>query len=257
MGEKRYSPAQLAQMSGVSVRTLHHYDQIGLLVPERRANGYRSYGPAEVERLQQILIFKSCGMELADIGRILDSPAFDTRTTLRTHLAELTRRRAELDALIRTVEQTVAHLEKGTTMSDEQRFEGLKRQTIEQNERSFGSDARGRWGDAAVDAANEKLLGMDEEAWNDMEALTEGILSQLKAAMATGDPHGAEAELLVRMHARWLSAHWPDGTYTPEAHRGMGQMYVCDERFRSYYDGPCGDGAAQFLCDAIAFWAGK
>ena len=257
MGEKRYSPAQLAQMSGVSVRTLHHYDQIGLLVPERRANGYRSYGPAEVERLQQILIFKSCGMELADIGRILDSPAFDARTALRTHLAELTRRRAELDALIRTVEQTVAHLEKGTTMPDEQRFEGLKRQAIEQNERSFGSDARGRWGDAAVDAANEKLLGMDEEAWNDMEALTEGILSQLKAAMATSDPRGAEAELLVRMHARWLSAHWPDGTYTPEAHRGMGQMYVCDERFRSYYDGPCGDGAAQFLCDAIAFWAGK
>ena len=97
MGEKRYSPAQLAQMSGVSVRTLHHYDQIGLLVPERRANGYRSYGPAEVERLQQILIFKSSGMELADIGRILDSPAFDARTALRTHLAELTRVNQFLD----------------------------------------------------------------------------------------------------------------------------------------------------------------
>ena len=73
--------------------------------------------------------------------------------------------------------------------------------------------------------------------------------------MATCDPMGAEAEKLVRMHARWLQMHWPEGTYTPEAHRGMGQMYVADERFRAYYDGPCGEGAAQFLCDAIGLWA--
>ena len=118
-----------------------------------------------------------------------------------------------------------------------------------------GAEVRERWGDDAADAANDKLLAMDEEAWNDMEALTESILEQLGTAMATGDPMGAEAEKLVRMHARWLEMHWPEGTYTPEAHRGMGQMYVADERFRAYYDGPCGDGAAQFLCDAIGLWA--
>ena len=124
MDGKRYSPAQLAHMSGVSVRTLHHYDQIGLLVPERRANGYRSYSSADAERLQQILILKRCGVELADIGRILDSPAFDARTALRAHLGELRRRRDGLDALIATVEQTIDHLEKGTAMADEQRFGG-------------------------------------------------------------------------------------------------------------------------------------
>ena len=255
MDGKRYSPAQLAQMSGVSVRTLHHYDHIGLLVPERRENGYRSYSSADAERLQQILILKRCGVELADIGRILDSPAFDARTALRAHLGELRRRRDELDALIATVEQTIDHLEKGTAMADEQRFAGLKAPTIEENERMYGAEVRERWGDDAADTANDKLLAMDEETWNDMEALTEGILEQLGAAMATGDPMGSEAEKLVRMHARWLQMHWPEGTYTPEAHRGMGKMYVADERFRAYYDGPCGDGAAQFLCDAIGLWA--
>ena len=255
MDGKRYSPAQLAQMSGVSVRTLHHYDHIGLLVPERRENGYRSYSSADAERLQQILILKRCGVELADIGRILDSPAFDARMALRAHLCELRRRRDELDALIATVEQTIDHLEKGTAMADEQRFEGLKARTVEENERTYGAEVRRRWGDEVADTANAQLLAMDEEAWNDMEALTQGILEQLGTAMATGDPMGAEAEKLVRMHARWLEMHWPEGTYTPEAHRGMGKMYVADERFRAYYDGPCGDGAAQFLCDAIGLWA--
>ena len=255
MDGKRYSPAQLAQMSGVSVRTLHHYDHIGLLVPERRENGYRSYSSADAERLQQILILKRCGVELADIGRILDSPAFDAQTALHAHLAELVSRRDELDALIATVEQTIDHLEKGTAMADEQRFEGLKARTVEENERTYGAEVRRRWGDEVADTANAQLLAMDEEAWNDMEALTQGILEQLGTAMATGDPMGAEAEKLVRMHARWLEMHWPEGTYTPEAHRGMGKMYVADERFRAYYDGPCGDGAAQFLCDAIGLWA--
>ena len=136
-------------------------------------------------------------------------------------------------------------------MSDEQRFEGLKARTVEENERAYGAEVRERWGNEAADAANAQLLSMDEEAWNNMEALTEGILEQLKIALVSGDPAGAEAAKLVAMHARWLKMHWPEGVYTPEAHRGMGQMYVADERFRAYYDGPCGDGAAHFLCDAI------
>ena len=113
---------------------------------------------------------------------------------------------------------------------------------------------RERWGDAAADAANAKLMAMDEESWTDMEALTEDIKAQLKIAMATGDPAGPEAEKLVAMHARWLKMHWGEGTYTPEAHRGMGKMYTCDERFTAYYDDACGAGAAQFLCDAIEAW---
>ncbi len=255
MGDGGYSPAQLAAMSGVSVRTLHHYDRIGLLVPRRLANGYRSYSSADAARLQQILIFRSCGMELSEIARTLDSPAFDAAHALYAHLEELNRRRDALDALIANVEETIMHIEEGIPMADEKRFEGIKAKAIGDNERAHGAEARTRWGDAAVDEANERLGAMDEEAWNDMETLTEDIKAQLKAAMAAGDPAGAEAEKLVRMHARWLQMHWGAGTYTPEAHRGMGKMYTCDERFTAYYDDACGAGAARFLCDAIEAWA--
>ena len=247
-----YAPAELAQMSGVSVRTLHHYDQIGLLVPARGDNGYRRYSQADVARLQQILLFRACGLELAQIRQALDAPGFDPEQALLGHLSELRRRRHSLDTLIATVERTVADLRGEEVMSDSERFEGLKRSAVEDNERRYGAEVRRRWGDETADAANNLLLAMDEEAWNDMNALEEAIKEQLKAAMATKDPAGEAAAELVRMHARWLELHWPKGTYTPEAHRGMGQMYVADDRFRSYYDDACGEGAAQFLCDAIA-----
>ena len=257
MAAKGYSPAELAAMSGVSVRTLHHYDNIGLLVPARASNGYRSYSPADVQRLQQVLLFRACGLELAEIKRILDSPDFNLEATLASHLEELVRQRQDLNKLIATVERTMADLKGDTTMSDRERFEGLRRERIERNERVHGAEVRKRWGDDVAGAANERLLSMDQDAWNSMEELEQAIKEQLKAAMATGDPAGAEAAKLVGMHARWLGMHWPEGTYTPEAHRGMGEMYVADERFAAYYDTACGEGAAEFLRDAIVQWAGK
>ncbi len=136
-------------------------------------------------------------------------------------------------------------------MSDAERFEGLKREVIEQSERTYGAEARARFGNDVVDAANERLLALDEVAWNDLASLEEAIKEQLKVAMAAGDVRGPEAAALVRMHARWVSAHWPEGSFTPEAYRGLADGYLADQRFVSYYDGACSDGATQFLRDAI------
>lgn len=251
MVSEGYTPAQLAQLSGVSVRTLHHYDQIGLLVPARRGNGYRSYSPNDVARLQQILLYRDMGLELGDIAQLLDSPNYDAATTLRSHLAALHARRDQLDTLIATVEKTITSLEDGASMTDEERFEGLRRKAINQNERDFGAEARARYGDATIDAANAKLLRLTQGEWTDLMELEEAIKAQLRAAMATGDPAGAESAKLVSMHARWLQAHWPDGTYSPAAHRGMAEGYLADQRFIAYYDDACGNGATQFLHDAI------
>lgn len=251
MAERCYTPKQLARMSGVSVRTLHHYDQIGLLVPARRGNGYRAYTSADAARLQQILLYRDMGFELQAIAKMLDAPDYDAATALHAHLHALRTRRAQLDTLIATVEKTVRNLEEGTSMTDEERFEGLKREAIEQNERTFGAEARKRYGDKAVNEANAKLLRMSEGEWTDIMELEEAIKKQLCAAMTTGDPRSPEAAELVRMHARWLSAHWPDGVYSPEAHRGMAKGYLADQRFIAYYDDACGKGATQFLHDAI------
>lgn len=251
MGSKHYTPAQLARISGVSVRALHHYDQIGLLVPARRPNGYRSYDAADVVRLQHILLLRDMGMGLDAIARVMDDPGFDEAHVLRNHLDTLRERRAQLDTLIATVVKTLASLEGTQTMTDQERFEGLKHKAIEDNERQFGTEARRRHGDAAIDAANERLLALDDQAWTDLKQLEEAIKAQLSRAMATGDIASSEAAELVRMHARWVSAHWPEGSFTPEAYRGLADGYLCDERFCAYYDDACGTGATQFLHDAI------
>ena len=110
---------------------------------------------------------------------------------------------------------------------------------------------RARFGNHAADEANAALLAMDEGTWNDMSALEERIKELLTAAMATGDAKGQEAQDLVRAHARWLSLHWGDGAYNVEAHRGLADGYLADQRFVTYYDTACGNGATQFLHDAI------
>ena len=246
-----YRINELARLAGVSVRTLRHYDRLGLVSPARQENGYRTYDERDVARLQQVLLYRACGMPLADIRAVLDDPSFDEVTALRDQLARLTEQRSEIDRVIATVNETLEHATKGAPMDDRQRFEGLKAKVIEDNERTFGAEVRARFGDEEVDAANERLSAMDEEAWNDMQLLEERIKELLRAAMATGATDGPEARELVRAHARWLQLHWGEGAYTPEAHRGMADGYLCDKRFVAYYDGACGEGATQFLHDAI------
>lgn len=254
MAQATYTVGQLARMSGTSVRTLHHYEDMGLLVPARRANGYRTYTSADAERLQQILLFRACGMELGQIRELLDAPGYSARDALEGHMARLREQRAELDQLIGTVEDTILHMDEGIAMEDERRFEGLKRKAVEENEAKYGAEARRRHGDAAVDAANERLLGMSEQEWNDVNALEASIIEQLKAAMATGDAAGPEARALCDMHARWIELHWGKGAYNREAHRMLAQGYLCNDGFRAYYDGRAGKGATEFLVAALEAW---
>ena len=255
MAQPTYTVGQLARMSGTSVRTLHHYEDMGLLVPARRANGYRTYTSADAERLQQILLFRACGMELGQIRELLDAPGYSARDALEGHMARLREQRAELDQLIGTVEDTILHMDEGIAMEDERRFEGLKRKAVEENEAKYGAEARRRHGDAAVDAANERLLGMSEQEWNDVNALEASIIEQLKAAMATGDAAGPEARALCDMHARWIELHWGKGAYNREAHIQLAHGYLANDGFRTYYDSRAGEGACEFLVAALDAWA--
>ena len=106
-----------------------------------------------------------------------------------------------------TVEKTIASLEGRCTMTDKERFEGMKARAIAENEEHYGAEVRRRHGDAAMDAANERMAGMTEAEWNDAKALEAAILEQLVQAKATGDPTGEAAQELCAMHARWLQMH--------------------------------------------------
>ena len=134
----------------------------------------------------------------------------------------------------------------------------LKRwQAVNENERRYGAEARQRYGDEVVDAANAKLMAMDEQEWSDMNTLELAIKEQLRLAMATGDAHSEEAAQLARMHASWIRKRWPEGAYNAQAHLGLAQGYLADERFIKYYDEACGEGATQFLVDALQAHIGQ
>ena len=248
--ENGYTVHELAELSGCTVRTLHHYDELGLVRARRAPNGYRRYGAAEVDRLQQVLLYREADMPLADIKRLLDDPAFDARDALAGHLRELQARRGRLDGLIASVEKTLACMEGPGKMNDREKFEAFKQGLVDENERQYGEEVRERWGDDAADASNAKVMGMSREQYERTQALEQEIKDALLEAMATGDPAGGEAQRAADLHRQWLSSFWKDGTYSKAAHQGIAEMYVADERFKAYYEAIAPD-AAEFLRDAI------
>ncbi len=127
----------------------------------------------------------------------------------------------------------------------------LKRwKEVARNEAAYGEEARAKYGDGVIDAANKKYVGMGEAAHLQADELELAIKEQLRRAMDTGDAASPEAQELVALHRQWLCMYWPDGMYTPEAHKGLADGYVADERFTRYYE-EVAPGAAQFLRDAI------
>ena len=247
----RYTTKQLADMAGISPRTLRYYDQIGLLVPEREENGYRSYGPSEVRRLQHIMLLRSCGVPLQTVEEALDQPDFSLPAMLTEHLEALRKQQSDLEKTIATVKRVVAGLGGFEDMDDKQKFEEIKRQSVEQFEEEYGEEARKLYGDVAIDASNERILGMSKLAWDAKEELEQRIKDNLAVAMATGDPTSPESRMVAGMHAQWIKVHWGEDAYTPEAHVSLADGYLADPRFIEYYDSAAGKGATEFLRDII------
>lgn len=244
-----YGIGEVSDIAGISTRTLRYYEEAGLLVPARTANGYRRYAPADLDRLQEILLLRHMGMSVAEIPSTLSATEDERRRTLARHLETLRAERERLDTLIRTVENTIEHIEKGVPMDDKAKFEGMKRDLVEQNERTHGAEVRERWGDTAADEANRKILNLSEGEFERFQELGRAINESLEAAVsANADPAGDEGERIYRLHREWLGFTW--NFYTPEAHRGLAEMYVADERFTTYYDGNIA-GCAAWLRDAI------
>ena len=156
-----YTVQQLAKLSGVTVRALHHYDAIGLLQPGgRSAAGYRLYGPAELERLQQILFLRELDFPLEEISALLDSPDFNREQALTQQRELLNQRIQRLQRLLGTLERTLQAMKGEIDMSDKEKFEGFKQEMIDKNEKQFGAEARAKYGDDTVNKSNAKVMGM-------------------------------------------------------------------------------------------------
>ena len=249
-----YTVKELARLTGLTPRTLRYYDSIGLLCPRRNGdNDYRLNGSGEVERLQQILLYREMGLPLEEIGRILDAPDFDRAGALRGHLDRLLERRRETEALIRTVRRELQTMEGEQTMQDKDKFEGMKRRIIQENEAAYGQEAREKYGAAVSDSA-ARLAGMTEGEWTQMQEEERGYRQALLRAMAADDPAGEDAREAVRLHAAWLARYWPPESVTAQAHLGMAELYVQDRRFTEHYEKTAPGFAAFFLRAVQAYY---
>lgn len=249
-----YSINQLARLSGVSTRTLRYYDEIGLLLPLRRSDsGYRIYGPKQVDQLQQILFFRALGVGLEDTQQLLCTDKAAQERMLCHHLADLELQQVQLTQLIANVQKTIRSLKGEIIMTDEEKFEGLKQKMLNENEAAYGAEIREKYGEEAASAFSQQFCSLTQAQYVAAQALSPQLSEALRAAMEEGTPAGATAQRCCDLHRQWLCYYWPAGTYSKQAHLGLGQMYCCDERFRAYYD-KISPGAADFLLKALEIY---
>jgi DNA-binding transcriptional MerR regulator len=213
-----YTIKQIGTMAGISNRTLHHYDAIGLLEPAKsESNGYRQYSDADLIRLQQILFYRELGMPLEKIKRILDNPAFDTLQALEEHRAALELRAAQMRTLIRTVGKTIAHLKGKIAMKNNELFKGFS----EAQQKEYEKEARLLWGADIVGASTKRWNGYSKEKQKQILNDAGEIYRDLAANLdkAPGSPQ--VQALIIRWHQNLCYFYEP----TKEILLGLSQAY--------------------------------
>ncbi len=249
-----YSIKDLAELTGLTTRTLRHYDEIDLLKPAIvKENRYRYYGTKELELLQQIMFYRKRGFTLKQIKDIINNPDYDIKKALIQHLHALEEEKKYIDSLIINIKLTILNMEGTCSMSDKEKFEVFKDKLVKENEEKYGVEIREKYGDEAVDASNAKLMNMSKEKYDKFKALEEEIKISLEEAVKEQSAYNSElGKKITALHKEWLMMTWK--TYSSAAHKGVARMYVCDERFKSYYDANI-EGCAEFLEKAIEYWA--
>lgn len=235
---------EVSKLAGVSIRTLHHYDEIGLLRPETVSEaGYRLYADGDLERLQQILFFRELGFSLREIGRMLDHPEFDRLEALALQRKMLQEKMEHTRRMIANIDRSLLHAKGEIEMTNEQRFEG-----IDFTNDPYEQEARERWGDAAIDESKRKLAS--RTATPELQAELQQEWDRRMQALAEAryeDPASPKAQELI---GDWYAFLGNFGTYSYEAFAGLGQMYVQDERFTQNID-KYGEGLAKFMSEAM------
>ncbi len=245
-----YTIKQVAAMSGVSSRTLRFYHEEKLLKPKKMNEaGYRIYGEEELARLQQILLYKELGLKLVEIKQILDEPNFDFEQALIAHKKALEAKKAAFEQMIKTVELTLLAYQGGEKMVGKEQFIGLKKELVAKNEKEYGVESREKYGNEAVDLANQKLLDLTQEEMKELEKVENLLFEQLASALQQSVVTEELQATIFDLHKKWLEFYWPK--YQKQAHFGLAQMYLADERFTAYYDEKSGLGATAILCQSI------
>lgn len=241
--QRWYQVREVAEISGVSVRALHHYDELGLLVPKQRTEaGYRLYDDEDLLRLQQILLGRELGLSLEDVRRSLDEPGFDRRSQLVAQRAELMKRAQETAAMLRAVESALSKLE-GQSRDMKDIFEGFDPSRYE-------AEAEQRWGDTeAFRESKRRTKRYTREDWQHVFAEQQRIYAELHESLAAGATSSAPEVLAAAERHRLSIDRW----FYPcdyGMHLKLASLYEQDRRFAENID-KHGQGLTSFLVAAI------
>lgn len=242
-----YSIGKVAELAGVTVRTLHHYDEIGLLSPsDRTSTGYRRYDDADLERLQQIRYYRELEFSLEEIAAILDDPQADATSHLRRQHQLLTERITRLEKMVNAIEFAMEATKVGIKLTPEERFEVWGDFDPDQ----YAEEAEQRWGaTVAYQESVRKTSQYTKEDWLRIKEQSEDWGRRIAAVMDSGAAaDSAEALALAEEHRRHISQWYYECSY--EIQTGLAEMYLADERFMATYEA-IKPGLTVFLRDAI------
>ncbi|MFD3478986.1 MerR family transcriptional regulator [Streptomyces sp. NPDC058695] len=242
-----YSVGQVAGFAGVTVRTLHHYDEIGLLAPVGRSHaGHRRYSDADLDRLQQILFYRELGFPLDEVAALLDDPDADPRAHLRRQHELLTARIGELQKMAEAVEHAMEAREMGINLTPEEKFEVFGDKDPER----YAQEAEERWGGTDTYAESQRRAARyTKDDWKRMQAEVADWGERYDALMAAGEPATGERAMdMAEEHRQHITKWFYECGF--EIHCGLGEMYVADERFKEFYES-MRPGLAEHLRDAI------
>lgn len=255
MMNSTYSVNQLAKLAGVSVRTLHLYDQCGLLKPAFRTDaGYRQYDEAALLRLQQILFYKELDFPLKAIAEILDNTEFDLHKALEGHKAALLERRNRLNTLLKTIDKTIAHLKHQTMSAFEELYEGLPKEQV----MAWRDEAITQWGAKTVIRAEHALKELSSTDLEDLKTEQVLIMKNLKA-LSGEDPNSEAVQEQVARHYANIRSFWDVADPTDlraDTYRGLSERYVTDERYLGP-DGNADHNFAMFMRKAMTCFADR
>ncbi len=237
----------VATLTGVSVRTLHHYDHIGLVVPSvRTPAGYRGYTDADIERLHLVLVYRSVGLPLDDIRTLLDDADTDVLAHLQRQHELLLEQADRLQHTIKAVEELMNAHRSGIQLTAEEQVEIFGTTAFSEE---YAAEAEERWGDTdAWKQSQQRVSKFTKQDWLDIKADGDALLAALAQAKRDGvQPGSAEANELAARHRASIERFYDCGD---EMHRKLVEMYLADERFTRYYD-DVEPGLAQFVHDIV------
>lgn len=250
-GPNLVTVGRVSDLTGLSVRALHHYDEIGLVVPSARTRaGYRGYTDTDIERLHLVLLYREVGFGLEQIASLLDDPDTDVHAHLQSQRVLLLARIDRLHHMVAAVENMMNARHSGVQLSVEEQIEifGTTRFGDE-----YADEAQQRWGDtAAWKQSRERAAQYTKADWIRIKAEADHLLVDLAAAKRQGvRPGSKQANALAEAHRRSIEVHYD---CTPQMQLCLTEMYVADDRFRAYYDG-AEPGLAQWLRDVVIAYA--